>query len=78
MDEKSIQSLVRKLKKFCNDFETTFFSILGEFWVTKTFKNERSQGCFSPSLLICEECDFEQPSIVFIMFFNFEGIDFRP
>ena len=78
MDEKSIQSLLRKRKKFHNDFETTVLSILGGFGFQKHIKNERSWGRFSGSLLIFEKCDSEQPSIVFAIFFEFEGVHFQP
>ena len=40
-------------------------------------QNDSIWGVFSTSLRICEKCDFERPSIVFAIFFNFESINFQ-
>jgi hypothetical protein len=54
-----------------NDFETIFF----QSWTDIRSKNLSRIGglriVFPTSLRTCEKCDFEQPSIVFLIFFNF-------
>ena len=76
MELKSIKNLIKNGMNFESDFETTF----SRSWVEVGAKNlSEMRGLrviFSTSLRRCEKYDFEQPSNVFPMFFDFEGLDF--
>jgi hypothetical protein len=78
MEPKSIKNLIKNRVDFCNDFECHFF----RSWVDFGSKNLSKMRClgvtFSTSLRVYEKCDFEQPSIGFATFFDFNRVDFRP
>ena len=78
MEPKSIENLLKNRTDFCYDFGTTFSRSWVEFGSKNLSKMEGLRVIFSTSLRIGGKCDFEQPSIVFAIFFRFESIDFRP
>ena len=58
-------------------FKTNFDGFWYRFLSKKLSKMRGVRVVFSTSLRTCEKSDFEWPSIVFAIFFNFESIDFR-
>ena len=77
MEPKSIKNLIKNRLDFCNDFESTFSRSWVDFGSKNLSKMRGLRVTFSTLLRICEKCDFEQPSIVFAIFFDFESVDFR-
>ena len=77
MIPKLVQKVIENQVDFRSDLETTF----SRSWVDFGCKNRskmRGLGIIFLTLLrTCEKYDFEQPSIVFAIFFNFRSIDFR-
>ena len=59
-----------------SDFETTFSRSWAEVGAKNLSEMRGLRVIFSTSLRRCEKYDFEQPSNVFPMFFDFEGLDF--
>ena len=69
--------MLLKILCFLITIPKRFFLDLG-FVSKKLLKMIRLGVVVSTSLRICEECDFEQHSIVFAIFSRFEASDFRP
>ena len=76
MELKSIKNLIKNGMNFESDFETTFSRSWAEVGAKNLSEMRGLRVIFSTSLRRCEKYDFEQPSNVFPMFFDFEGLDF--
>ena len=75
---KLVQQVVKNRNDFRSDLETTFSGYRVDFGSKNRSKLRGLKIICSTSLQICEKCDFEQPSMFFAIFSNFESIDFRP
>ena len=75
---KSVEKVIKNRVDFRSDFETTSFRSWIDFGPKNRSKMKGLRIICSTSLQICEKCDFEQPSIVFAIFFDFGGVGFRP
>ena len=76
MELKSIQNLIKNGMNFESDFETIFSRYWAEVGAKNLSEMRGLRVIFSTSLRRCEKYDFEQPSNVFPMFFDFVGLDF--
>ena len=71
-----MKNLIKNRMNFKSDFETTFSRSWAEVGAKNLSEMRGLMVIFSTSLRRCEKYDFEQPSNVFPMFFDFEGLDF--
>ena len=70
-----MKNLIKNRMNFKSDFETTFSRYWAEVGVKNLSEMRGLRVIFSTSLRRCEKYDFGQPSYVFLMFFDFEGLD---
>ncbi len=71
-----MKNLSKNRMNFKSDFETTFSRSWAEVGAKNLSEMSGLRVIFSTSLRRCEKYDFGQPSYVFHMFFDFEGLDF--
>ena len=71
--KKSNETSSNFLSRFRNDFKP----ILVRFCSRGAPKMKGNRGVFPTSSRTCEKCDFDQPSIVFVIFCIFESFHFR-